>query len=295
MITNIDLKSLKAIHILTTCGSVTKTADLMHVSPATVSYLLNKARKLTGTALFCRTKNGMIPDSMAWELSQRYTTIVGELSEEKDSSMLSNRSLTVSTYALIELILSCSLRNQPSFSRMLRFTPPEMNDETRLIRLRNKEVDLDIGSRLPADKSIIQVDFISSDMVILASIDHPTIKDTFTMKDWKENRHILWSRGISLSCDDIEHANRFNDYVNNRNVSVISSNSLNMVALCCFSKDILLMPRKLVAFLENTFPLKAFEPPEELRMRFDCTLHYHHTLANDDKIMSIFNDIKNIY
>ncbi|HAV1831643.1 TPA: LysR family transcriptional regulator [Enterobacter hormaechei subsp. steigerwaltii] len=292
MITKIDLKTLKAIHILTSCGSVTKTADLMQVSPATISYLLNKARKVTGTALFCRTKKGMIPDSTAWELSNRYDTIMGKLRDGEDSTSLNNRNLTLSTYALIELMISSKLRNIPSFSKTLRFLTPELNDEARLIRLRNKEIDIDIGSKLPADKSIIQVDYISSEVSIIASKNHSTIGEVFTMKDWHENRHIVWSRGMSLTCGDIKHANRFNELVNTRNVAVISSNSLNMVSLCCYSDDILLMPKKLVSFLEERFPVKAFEPPEELKMRFDCTLHYHHTFVNDKSMLDILDIVK---
>ncbi|HGF6042570.1 TPA: LysR family transcriptional regulator [Enterobacter hormaechei] len=294
MITQINLKSLKAIHILTTCRSVTRTAELMDVSPATISYLLNKVRKATGSALFCRTKNGMIPDSTALELSQRYTSIIGELPNNDDGQPLGSRTLTISTYALIELMLSYQLKNSTLSPKTLRFIPPEMDDEARLIRLRNKEVDMDIGSRLPPDRSIIQVDFISCDIAIIASKNHPTIKDTFTMKDWYENKHIVWSRGMNLVCSNIEHANRFNELVNLRDISVTSSNSLNMITLCCFSNDIVLMPRDIVSFIETCFPVKAFDPPEELRMRFDCSLHYHHSVANDKSMVDLLSMIKEL-
>ena len=292
MLTQINLKALKAIHVLTTCRSVTRTAELMDVSPATISYLLNKVRKITGTVLFCRTKNGMVPDSTALELSQRYISIIGELPSGESGLPLNSRILTISTYALIELMLSYKLKKSTLSPKMLYFTPPEMDDEARLIRLRNKEVDLDIGSRLPPDRSIIQVDFISSEIAIIVSKDHPTIQGRFTMKDWYDNKHIVWSRGMNLVCADVEHANRFNELINTRDVSVTSSNSLNMIALCCFSNDIVLMPSDIVSFIETCFPVKAYEPPKELRMRFDCSLHYHHSLANNKSIVDLLNLIK---
>lgn len=52
MINDLDLKVLKAIHILCQSGSVSKTAEILEVTPGAVSYLINKARKATGTSLF---------------------------------------------------------------------------------------------------------------------------------------------------------------------------------------------------------------------------------------------------
>lgn len=290
----VDMKALRAIHVLTTCGSVTKTAELLDVSPGTISYLLNKVRKQTGSALFFRTRNGMIPDNIARELSQRYQSITNELFDDKNIVSLTNRDITISTYSLLELLISMALSDKETFPASIRFSAPELNDDNRLVRLRNKEVDIDIGTRLPLDKSIIQVDFLSCDISIVVSKNHPTIKDRFTMSDWYNNHHILWSRGMSLTCTDFQHANRFNDIINKRKVSVISSSSLNMAMLCAYSHHIMLMPTLVVKYLEDKLPIRAFEVPPELKMRFDCYLHYHHTLASDPTLINILGEIQKL-
>jgi DNA-binding transcriptional LysR family regulator len=290
----VDMKALRAIHVLTTCGSVTKTAELLDVSPGTISYLLNKVRKQTGSALFFRTRNGMIPDNIAKELSQRYQSITQELFDDKNIVSLTNRDITISTYSLLELLISMVLSDKKAFPASIKFTAPELNDENRLVRLRNKEVDIDIGTRLPLDKSIIQVDFLSCDVSIVVSKYHPTIANSFSMDDWYNNHHILWSRGMSLTCTDFQHANRFNDIINKRKVSVISSSSLNMTMLCAYSNHIMLMPTMVVKYLEERLPIRAFEAPPELKMRFDCYLHYHYTLANDSAMLNILSEIQRL-
>ncbi|QCT18885.1 LysR family transcriptional regulator [Jejubacter calystegiae] len=285
----IDIKALKAIHILTTCGSVTKTAELLNVSPGTISYILNKARKKTGSALFFRTRNGMAPDNIAKELSQYYQSITNKMKQIP----LENRSLTISTYSLIELLISAKLNVSGKLPATMKFSAPDFSEEIRLARLRNKEIDLDIGTRLPNDHSIIQIEFMSCDTCIVASKSHPTIKTNFTMSDWESNQHIIWSRSMGLTCNDFQHANRFNELINKRNVAIISSNALNMIALCAYSNYIMLMPTLIIQYFENRLPIRIFTAPPELKMRFDCYLHYHHSLANNARLSSILNEIQN--
>ncbi|MCT4712732.1 LysR family transcriptional regulator [Enterobacteriaceae bacterium H11S18] len=281
---SVDLKELKVIHVLIECGSVTKTAEILDVSPGAVSYILNKVRKSTGSALFFRTKNGMVPDNIARELSQRYQSITKELFEEKSITTLEGRGVAISTYSWIELSLSFLFADKEKFPVPIKFSALNASDTERLVRLRNKEVDIDIGTRLPEDKSIIQVDFMSSDVCIIVSANHPTIKDEFTMKDWNDNHHIIWSRGMNLISNDFRHANHFNELINERKIACTSSNALNMIMVCAVSDHILLMPRAAVDFLKQILPIRTFDVPKELEMRFDCFLHYHHSLANDETI-----------
>ncbi|EAA4072576.1 LysR family transcriptional regulator [Salmonella enterica subsp. enterica] len=54
----LDIKTLRTIHTLCACGSVIQTAKLLGVSPGAISYTLNKARKITGTAFFFAPEPG---------------------------------------------------------------------------------------------------------------------------------------------------------------------------------------------------------------------------------------------
>ena len=295
MTKTLDIKILRVIHLLVTCGSVTKTADILNLSPGAVSYLLNKARKCTNTALFSRTREGMIPDNIAKELSERYLKISQELYDEPETVSLTKRATTISTYSLVELLLSEELTSNNPDNEQLHFTPPEMSDKDRLMRLRSKETDVDIGTRLPGDRSIVQTMLFSSGISILASRNNPIAHGPLTVPTWLNSRHIRWSRRMDFICNDFNHANRFYDLMNERNISVVSSDSLNMVLLCAFTDHVMLMPTAIAKVCERKLPIIAIPPPPELEMQFECYLHYHHSRASETKFVESIDRIQKYF
>lgn len=294
MTVTLDIKVLRVIHYLVTNGSVTKTADLLDVSPGAVSYMLNKARQFTGSALFTRSGSGMVPDNVARELSTRYLNIKRELSGISGSSKLENRAVTISTYSLLEFMISKEMSDKSEFPAMFDFSPPELDCDMRLRRLRSKEVDIDIGTRLQADRSIVQVSLFKCGLNVFMSKNHPLASKNFTLQDWSECHHIRWSRRMDFICNDYKHASRFYTLMNERNISVISSDSLNMAMLCAFSDHIMLLPEVLSKNLEHYLPIVSVTPPHELQMQFECFLHYHHSLSGDKSLTLILDKLQNI-
>ncbi len=294
MTVTLDLKVLRVIHYLVTNGSVTKTADLLDVSPGAVSYMINKARHFTGSALFTRSGNGMVPDNVARELSLRYLNIKRELSGISGSSKLENRAVTISTYSLLEFMICKEMSDKSQFPAMLEFSPPELDCDARLRRLRSKEVDIDIGTRLQADRSIVQISLFKCNLNLFMSKSHPLATKKITLNDWHKCHHIRWSRRMDYICDDYRHASRFYSLMNERNISVISSDSLNMAMLCAFSEHIMLLPEVLSKKLENYLPIVSVSPPSELQMQFECFLHYHHSLSGDKALTLILDKLQNI-
>lgn len=294
MTETLDIKVLRVIHYLVTNGSVTKTAELLDVSPGAVSYMLNKARQFTGSALFTRSGSGMIPDNVARELSQRYLNIKRELTGISESKNLENRVVTVSTYSLLEFMISKEMSDKSKFPTMFDFSPPELDCEARLRRLRSKEVDIDIGTRLQTDRSIVQISLFKCGLSVFMSKNNPRASKHFSLEDWRESHHIRWSRRMDFICNDYKHANRFHNLMNERNISVISSDSLNMAMLCAFSDHLMLMPELLSKNLENYLPIISVTPPLELQMQFECYLHYHHSLSGDKALNVILDKLQNI-
>ncbi|KLF28701.1 hypothetical protein YA29_16540 [Klebsiella aerogenes] len=292
MINDLDLKVLKVVHTLCLSGSVSKTADILDVTPGAVSYLLNKARKATGTSLFFRTKNGMEPDTLARELSETYRRITEDLSLKDENSAINNRPVSISAYSLAELLISLAMNEDDLDYPEIIFNRQEYDDGQRLIKLRNREIDLDIGTRLPSDSSIIQISFFAGNAGVLVRNEHPTIKERVTLKDWNENKHAIWLRGMHFINDDFEKTKAFNHFSHERNVAFTSSSSLNLINLCVFSDVIVLVPEIVGKKLSSIMPVKWFVPPEELDMRYECYIHFHHTMASNDtmkKIIELFH------
>ena len=281
----LDMKVLRAIHVLSTCGSVTRAAEILQVTPGAVSYLINKARKTTGSALFFRTRSGMEPNTLAKELSQRYQNITHELTPADDQTALSSRTVVVSTYSLAELILSAALLKSATATPLIHFQQQHENENERLIKLRNKEVDIDIGTRLPVDRSIVQIKFLVSDTGVLLSNEHPTIRESITLEQWHHSRHAIWARGMHFFSDDIAQTNQFNELFRDQRLSLVASSSLSVATLCALSDLVILMPKIVGNKLEKILPVKWLPAPDELTMHYECFLHYHHSHA-DNKNMS---------
>lgn len=284
-----DMKVLRVIHTLVNSGSVSKTAELLNVSPGAISYMLKKARAFTGSNLFLRTGNGMIPNHVAKDLSQRYESISKELYGKVDGSLKSHNQASICTYSVFEFLLSTMISEYRESPGQLHFISPEMCEQKRLVRLRNKEVDIDIGTRLPGDRSIVQTLLFSGGIKVLARKNHPLLKDRFSVDDWLQCSHVRWSRRMDFVCDDFSHANRFYELMNQRKISVVSSDSLNMALLCAFSDNIMLMPTIVANLLAKKLPVEAHAPPPELEMQFDCYLHYHHSLAQENRLRKVLN------
>lgn len=281
---NLDIKSLRVIHTLVNCGSVTRSAELLNVPPGAISYYINKARKSTNTALFFKTKNGMMPDNIARELSKRYLSIVNNSSFSSKAINLSSRDITLSSYAILELLIGISF-NHRSETRKINFTPLPTDDSERLQRLRNKEVDIDIGTRLTPDNNIIQSRLFSCGVKIVANKQYPLSNDQFSLSDWEKATHIIWGRGMHLFHDDFEHVNLFHKHMNLRNIVCKASNSINMILMAAYSQHVVLMPEVIANQLLGKIPIKLFTPPPELQMIYECFIHYHKSYA-EEKIIS---------
>ena len=288
-----DIKTLRTIYTLCSCGSVVQTAKILGVSPGAISYTINKARKITGSALFYRSKTGMVPNNLADELSQTYQKIVKNIDVDNVLSAANKNTFTVSSYSLIELLLSGALLSSSETLPRINFCPSLESDEARISRLRNKEVDIDIGTRLPVDNSVIHLKFFSSTISAVVRNNHPEIGDAFSMSDWTQHRHAIWSRGMHLISNDVEQTNRFNLLFETRNVALVSSSTLNLVMLCAHSDLVILLPTLVAKNLQPLLPIKVLDVPPELNMSYECYLHYHHSLSSHPmlgKIVQIFQD-----
>jgi len=288
----LDIKVLRAIYTLSTAGSVTKAAEMLQVTPAAVTYLINKARKTTGSALFFRTREGMKPNTLATELSQRYQGMMQDYFPEESMSSSLSRAFTISTYSLIEFLLALEWGSSVQKGAELSFVPTEENDTRRLAALRNKEVDIDIGSRLPVDSAIVQMKLFSTDVGIIARKGHPSINVRFTTADWHENGHVLWSRGMHFISDDIDQTRNFRILFEQQNKVWISSSSLNVTLLCAYSDAITRMPIRLGRKLESVLPVTLFDLPDNLQMTYECYIHYHHSLSNDQVFQQVIAKIQ---
>ncbi|MBB1200286.1 LysR family transcriptional regulator [Enterobacteriaceae bacterium 89] len=279
----IDLKLLKVIHAIVTSGTVTEAARKLQQSPGNISYQLGKIREITGGHLFIRTREGMKPDATALELSQRYQQFIdGTTLSDRDQKQKRN-SLNINTWSLVEMLLAGSVFCEQGHHPVCRFVFNSYiaNPEERLFKLKNRQIDIDIGNKLPADSQISAVKLFTSDVSVLVGKKFRQQDTPFSLQELKSSRYVVWSANPDFYSDNIDGAVQIAQLRATRDVAVVSASMINMVSLCANSHYIMLIPDFFVPMLEKSFPVKCLSLPEECALRYDCYLHYHTQLGSE--------------
>ncbi|MFK3663535.1 LysR substrate-binding domain-containing protein [Scandinavium sp. NPDC088450] len=290
MCNEIELKLLKVIHSIVTTRSVTKTARILGVSNGTVSYMLGRARKATGSHLFSRHRYGMLADTTALELSQRYLSYLSgdvDIGKIAGHQRKQREKVRINTNSLLEMMMAKSLpginsKSSPWCYGFGLYTP---NTAERLNMLKNGIIDLDIGPKLPADESIQAVKLFSSKVSVLASKENRRYGRQLTLKQWYDSRHVIWSGTSDFYCDTIEDSAKATLHLRERKAGVLSGSIINTLAFCARTDYITLVPTVFADPLSKALPLRHLLPPTELRFSYDCFLHYNNQLESEPTVL----------
>ncbi|MFI3014210.1 LysR family transcriptional regulator [Klebsiella aerogenes] len=291
-----DLNSLLILNAVIECKSVTIAAKKMAMSPSSVTYAINKIRKTTANPIFTRSKNGITPTTLALELNRRYIKAISLINDGLDfSGSLQDpdvfRNVTISTHTFLEMWFALSSAASGSQEGLcFNFVAHPPTREKRVSRLRNHEVDLDIGGMLPNDASIISHKLFSSRFKVLVRKKHSTIRDEFTLKDWEQNRHIRWK----LPDDEtlIQEGDAYQtDALLSRKTGITTANSLSAVMTCAKSDYIMLVPGCMEDFLVSTLPVRLFELPFDTTMAITVYAHFHRSAKRKEFTAACINTL----
>jgi DNA-binding transcriptional LysR family regulator len=268
----ISLQKLKIINEVIECESATKAATCLNISPSTISYTIKSLKDYLGTDIFIRTRSGLKPNDTALALQARYHEIV--------SLNSTKRKFHVATYSLIELLLTDSVQTMEG-NTLFHFQTMDENEDERLRKLKLREIDIDIGGKLPDDIAIRSKRYLQSDTVILVSENHSSIHGDFTLNDWRNNTHLRWRRDLGSITSMIDGMKFADELFKNRRIAWESPNLLTMAWLCANGDSIMVIPEVFVAPLKKLFALKSFTLPPELEMKFECYIHYHRAFNSE--------------
>ncbi|MCS2160410.1 LysR family transcriptional regulator [Scandinavium sp. H11S7] len=265
----ISLQKLKIINEVIECENAMKAASRLNISPSTISYTIKSLKEKLGTDIFIRTRFGLKPNETALALQARY--------RELNALNTSRKEYFIATYSLIELLLTESIQSRDD-STLFHFITMDASEEERLSKLKQREVDIDIGGKLPDDVALVSKKFLQSDMKILVSENHSTIDDNFTLSDWRNNSHLRWRRDLGSITSMIDGMDTENELIINREISWESPNLLTMAYLCSRGDSVMIVPDAFIGALQKIFPLKPFPLPNELNLKFECYIHHHRSL-----------------
>lgn len=294
----IDFNSLVILNAVVESGSVSVAAQRLSISPSSVTYAINKLRRMTDNPIFTRSKTGVKPTTLAHELNTRYKKTVLMINEglgftnENNHSNVS-KTITISTYTYIELWISQMTLNKESVlnNGILNFLTHPSTNEDRLMKLRNREVDIDIGAQLPNDPSIVSYRLFSSVFKVMVSKNHSTITDTLTTEDWTNNKHITWNRINSETSSMMGDAQIIEEMLE-RETHITSDSSLNMMMMCAHSDSLMLIPEYFCCCIGEVLPVKFFDIPFPNSMESSLYVHAHTTSLKDTVVNGFLDAIR---
>ncbi|MBB1200282.1 LysR family transcriptional regulator [Enterobacteriaceae bacterium 89] len=281
-----NFKQLKIINALIECGNATRAAAKLQVSAATISYTLGQLRKKSGHGLFNRVNGRLIPSQAALEMQAKYLELAELNSERKE--------ITISTDAIIDFLYGQAESKADENSWSMRFIHMEPSTEERLNKLRNRIVDIDIGSRLPTEPSIVCAKLLESELCVMASQDHSFIQDEITHEEWFRCGHTRWLGDVATLVSMIEGLDLSGELMADRTICYESMNLLTLAYVCSRSDHIMLIPKAFIGPLSRFYRIKAVKPPPGLPIKFECFYHYHRSAKERVKslrLSQVFADI----
>lgn len=295
----IDFNTLVILNAVVESCSMSTAAQRLSISPSSVTYAINKIRKFTGNPIFIRSNSGVRPTALAYELNDRYKKTVIMINEviggenDKNTPPIP-KTFTISTYTYLEFWISLMATKGDGIisENILNFKSHPKDSEKRLVNLRNREVDFDIGSQLPTDPSIISYLLFRSDFKAMVSNSHSSIKDQLTMDDWYKNHHIAWNRiydEASSMMGDSSMAKEMQERI----IRITSHSSLNMMMICSNSDLIMMIPEFFCCCIDEILPVKFFDIPFENKMEASIYIHTHTKSLKNPHAMALINAILN--
>ncbi|MGB0846531.1 MAG: LysR family transcriptional regulator [Thiolinea sp.] len=190
-----EIKLLKLFNLLYQTRSVTKAAELLGQRQPTVSIWLGQLRQQLHDPLFVRTPRGMLPTPRADELFPLVNEALKALQRLVTSGAVFDPA-TVRREFRICMTDASHITLLPELLATVRQQAPHIslqalriNKETNQ-HLQRGEADLALGLIPGLDAGFYQQSLYSQDWVCLANKLHPRIRDTLTLEQYQQEKHI---------------------------------------------------------------------------------------------------------
>ncbi|MGE4668990.1 LysR family transcriptional regulator [Yersinia enterocolitica] len=262
-----DYNLVKLLQCLIEFRSVTRTAEELDVAISTVSHGLARLRREFNDRIVINTKEGLVPTTLAITLNSHFSSaaelIDNAIAAGKDSDS-AQTSLTISANPLIQHWLSCQIyqlsqSGDISESFTIKYVDNYHSSEQRVSRLRNSEIDIDIGSILNIDRSLVSYHLGSFPLGILLSNSHSRISGDVSKDDWLQEQRLIWN--LDMQGALFAPGRSFKDINVNNNAKIQTTNSLNAVTLIANTDYLAIFPFMMQSFLARQFNIRMSPLP----------------------------------
>lgn len=275
--------------------SMASAAQLLDVAPSAVSYAVKKMRDHYHDPLFVRSLNGVVPTTLAMNLYAKFKAINTEISNALIPDILGHaqqRSIYIRCNPLIELAVTEILlktRIVPDMCKV-EFRYINLQGEHRTSKLRNKEVDIDIGLALQSDSSIVSRQICDLDFRLLCREGHKTIGERITLEQFSKEKYVAFNSQFysSLLRADV------GDVLSLRETDpvVISDSSINSAFSILFQDLLFICPSIVADILKNILPVREVDCDFLKKGNVKYFSHIHKSTRGDILIEKILDTIR---
>ncbi|WP_447877617.1 LysR family transcriptional regulator [Serratia fonticola] len=286
LVTIIDVKSMSA------------AAEQLGLAPSGVSYAVNKLRKHYNDILFIKSKKGIQPTPLAIKLYDLYLPIIksmelaSDLHQLENDHQLTRKIYNINANSITEywLTFNAVVKSVIFDNYALRFVSPLQDPDTRITRLRRKEIDLDIGFGLPRDANIYSEFLFECELVMVCSRTHPRVGIKITEQQFLAEKHLSWNSSgyfseLSTSIETLWAERGKHEWI-------VSDSSISMLKVVSQSELLMFVPDFFISFIEAEFPIKEvkaeFLPSRKVRVY----AYMHKALVNDPVIRQLVDMLK---
>lgn len=276
-----DAKLLRLFDLLHHTGSVTRTAEDLGLSQPTVSIWLAKLRKQFNDPLFVRTSEGMQPTPRADNLIHTVRTALESFRQLSESEPVFNPELADRKFRICMTDASHITLLPQLLSQVRTLAPNIRLDAARIdtempLALQTGSADIAIGLIPQLEAGFYQQTLFTQDWICLANKAHPRIGKSLSLKQYKEEAHVLIAAGTGA----ILQSEALKRQRINRRVLLELPGFLGLPAILATTDLIVTLPRQIGETLANLGGLKVLNCPISIPS-FKVKQHWHARYHND--------------
>jgi DNA-binding transcriptional LysR family regulator len=276
-----DAKLLRLFDLLHHTGSVTRAAEALGLSQPTVSIWLSKLRSQFNDPLFVRTSEGMQPTPRADALIDTVRSALTSFRQLSESAPVFNPAIAERSFRICMTDASHITLLPQLLSHVRSLAPKVRLDAARIdanmpLALQTGDADIAIGLVPQLEAGFYQQTLFTQDWVCLSKKNHPRIGKTLSLKQYKEEAHILIAAGTGA----VLQSEALKRHKINRRVLLELPGFLGLPAILATTDLIVTLPRHIGETLAHSGDLKVLDCPVNIPS-FKVKQHWHERYHND--------------
>ena len=277
-----DIGLLLCFEAISTCGSVSKAAQQMHITQPAMSNALARLRRMFADPLFVKTREGVAPTPKALQLAEPVRKALAGLDEifsppGKFDPRTARARLTVTATDYVEFVLMPKLvrhleRHAPGIDLEIRVTNRDLASQW----IERGEIDFRIGwLRQPPERLHFKT-LYRDRLVCLVRRNHPTVRANLTSEQYCALRHV---RTATHRLTELTESGPIIDEAvaqlgHQLQIAVRSQDFVTVPFIVARSNLVATIPERLARPFLNTLPIKMLDPPIPLP-EISITLFWH--------------------